>query len=132
MTDRPLASSPELFADRCLGKVTIRRLRQRGWIIHLFDEVFVDDGQQVSDEEWVAYAGQRGWAGLTKDKRIRRQPAYRSASTPIFALSNGHISIQDIVEWFSDAEDRILREAGNGRREFWMVYQGGRIERREP
>lgn len=125
-------SSPEFFADRCLGKVTIRRLRERGWIIHLFEDVFGDDGQSVSDEEWVSFAGQQRWAGLTKDKRIRRQPAYRSASTPIFALSNGQISIQEIVEWFTAVEAGIMREALNRRREFWMVYKGGRMERRDP
>lgn len=131
MTDRS-PSSPEFFADRGLGKVTIRKLRERGWLIHTFDAVFANDGQEVSDEEWVTYAGQNGWAGLTKDKRIRHQPAYQTASTPIFALSDGQLTIAEMVARFEAAEGRIWAAAGKDQREFWIVYAGGRVERRDP
>jgi PIN like domain len=39
--------------------------------------------QQVSDPEWIEYGLARGWALLTQDERIRRQPGdARTATAP--------------------------------------------------
>jgi hypothetical protein len=123
---------PRFFADRCMGVLTVNALRASGWDIVRISDVFEDDAQTTSDEVWVAYAGRQGWAGLTKDKKIRRQVSYRQAQTPIFALSSGNLGIPEMVNRFETARDRIWANAVTRRREFWVVYEGGRIERRDP
>lgn len=130
MTDPSSARPPEFFADRCLGRTTVDRLRERGWRIVRINEAFLDDAQSVSDEEWVAYGGTKAWALLTKDKRIRYQPAFEAAATPVFALSDGSITIDQMVERFESARSRIWEHARAGERQFWIVYDRGRIERR--
>ncbi len=104
MTDPSSEPQPRFVADRCLGKGSVERLRALGWSIVRISDVFVGDAQDVSDEQWVAYGGRRGMALLTKDKRIRYQPAFDNVVTPVFALT---------------------RE-----RQFWIVYAEGRVERR--
>lgn len=125
-------SPPRFFADRCLGKLTIQRLRELGWDIVTLADAFSDDAQAISDDEWIEHCSRQGWAGLTKDKRIRRQTAYQQSSTPIFALSNGQVTIDVMVERFEAARAKLWRVAGNGTREFWLIYEGGRLERRDP
>lgn len=132
MTDPSSAQRPRFLADRCLGRLTIRQLRERGWDIVQLGDVFADDAQAVGDDEWLDYAGQHGLAGLTKDKRIRYQPAFERATTPVFALADGSLPIAEMVERFDSARPRIWSNAANGKREFWVVYAGGRAERRFP
>ena len=95
-------------------------------------DVYPDDAQGIEDPAWVAYGGSQGWACLTKDKKIRRQPAYREASTPIFALSTGNLGVEAMIERFDAGRSRIWRHAQSTRREFWVVYEDGRVERRDP
>ena len=130
MTDPSSAQPPRFLADRCLGRVTIDRLRALGWDIVRLGELHSDDAQTTSDEELVAIAAANGWAVLTKDKRIRYQPSFHSAGTPLFALSGGGVSIADTVERFEQAKDRIWAAARAGEAQFWIVYEHGRVERR--
>lgn len=71
MTDPSSAQPPRFLADRCLGRVTIDRLRTLGWDIVRLGELQSNDAQTTSDEELVAIAAANGWSVLTKDKRIR-------------------------------------------------------------
>jgi len=89
MTGPSSAQPPRFLADRCLGRVTIDRLRELGWDIVRLGDLHEDDAQTTSDEELVALAAANGWAVLTKDKRIRYQPSFHRAGTPLFALSGG-------------------------------------------
>jgi hypothetical protein len=130
MTGPSSAQQPEFFADRCLGRTTVNLLRGLGWSIVRISDVYADDAQQVSDEEWVARGGAHGWALLTKDKRIRYQPAFDAAVTPVFALSDGSITIDQMVERFDAARDRIWTHTRAAERQFWIVYDRGRVERR--
>ncbi len=132
MTDQSSALPPRFLADRCLGRITVRRLRERGWDIVQLSDVYDDDAQAITDEEWLGYAGRHGYPGITKDKRIRHQPAFNRASTPVFVLSDGGLPIDEMVERFDMARGRIWANARNAEREFWVVYSGGRVERRWP
>lgn len=113
-----------------MGKVTVDRLRHLGWDIIRLGEVFEDDAQGISDEALVDLAAERGWAILTKDKRIRYQPSFDRATTPLFALSTGDITLAEAVERFEAARHRIWRAARETEGQFWIVYAEGRCERR--
>lgn len=130
MTGPSSAPSPRFFADRCLGRTTVNRLRDLGWDIVRISDVFTDDAQSVSDEEWVALGGTNGWALLTKDKKIRYQPSFQKASTPVFALSEGGVAIDEMVHRFEAGRGRIWEAAMATERQFWIVYEHGRVERR--
>lgn len=130
MTDPSNAPPPKFLADRCMGKVTVERLRHLGWDIARLGEVVENDAQETSDEALVELAGRRGWAILTKDKRIRYQPSFDRATTPLFALSSGDIPLAEAVERFEAARHRIWAAARQSGRQFWVVYGNGRCERR--
>lgn len=130
MTDPSSAPPPRFFADRCLGKVTVDRLRDLGWDIVRLSEVFPGDGQTISDETLLDYAAQQGWPVLTKDKRIRYQSSFHHAGTPVFAVSSGDLTIDRLVERFDAARRRIWEVAATPDGQFWIIYDKGRIERR--
>jgi predicted nuclease of predicted toxin-antitoxin system len=57
------------FIDRSLGKKAIANvLRKAGARVEVHDDHLP---QNARDEEWLTYAGQRHWAVITKDDRIR-------------------------------------------------------------
>lgn len=126
----PGQEPPEFLVDRTLGRSFIRQLRESGWRITAVAEVFPNDGQSTSDEEWISYAVEHRLAGITCDKRIRRQPSYLSARHPIFALSSNQLLIEEQVRRMVDRQEKIFRAAVGGR-EFWMVYED-RIQRVDP
>ncbi len=130
MTDPYSEPQPRFFADRCLGKGSVSRLRELGWNIIRIADVFADDAQDITDEEWVAYGGREGMALLTKDKQIRYQAAFEAACTPVFALSTGSITIDEMVARSEAARHRIWAAAPATGRQFWIVYGEGRAERR--
>ena len=130
MTDPSGAPPPRFLADRCLGRVTIEMLRELGWDIVRLADLEDDDAQATSDEQLVAIAAKNRWAVLTKDKRIRYQPSFNSAGTPLFALSDGGMTIAQTVERFEEARHRIWAGARAVEAQFWIVYEHGRIERR--
>lgn len=103
MTDPSSEPQPRFFADRCLGRGSVDRLRTLGWSVVRIADVFLDDAQAITDEEWVAYGARAGMALLTKDKRIRYQPAFNAAGTPVFALSDGQLGIAEMTERFDAA-----------------------------
>ncbi|MBA3020437.1 hypothetical protein [Propionicimonas sp.] len=130
MTDPPSEPQPRFFADRCLGKGSVTKLRALGWSIVRIADVFPDDAQDVTDEEWIAHGSSEGLALLTKDKAIRYQPSFREAGTPVFALSGGSIGLDEMVERFEAGRRKIWAAATAHERQFWMVYAGGRVERK--
>jgi hypothetical protein len=44
----------------------------------MVSDVFPDDGQNVSDPEWIEYGLTQGWGLLTQDVRIATQPAVQA------------------------------------------------------
>lgn len=66
---------PVFFVDRSLGRhVVADALRAAGARVEVHDDHFPQD---APDEVWLPVVGQREWAVLTKDDRIR----YRQAET---------------------------------------------------
>jgi hypothetical protein len=122
-----------LFAvDRCLGKTTCAALRERGWNLILITEVFPDDAQDVSDEEWMTWAAGEGSvdAALTKDSSMRRASWYQSSTIPVFSLGNQQTKTAEMVELFDRHRaqiDRIaFRKPG---RQFWVIRRNGELSR---
>lgn len=64
------------FIDRSLGRQAGLALREAGAAVELHDDHFAAD---ATDVEWLTDVGTKGWAVITKDKRIRRRPLERDA-----------------------------------------------------
>lgn len=136
MSPKPsVASQPEFFVDRSLGRSTAARLRQLSWIVHLVNDHFEHDGQFVKDESWIEYGLQRDWALLTKDQKIRyRADELLSLAEcgKMFCLSNGNLTIEQQAHVFDKARVHIERAVRRYDACFYQVYEGGRIVKRWP
>jgi hypothetical protein len=126
-----LGTPPNFLIDRSLGRGFAARMRACGWTVTLINDVFPNDAQEVTDEDWIRYGCAQGWAALTKDRRIRRSPQFEAATRPIFALSDGNLPIAEMVRRFDSQRTRIWNVALSEQREFWVVY-GSRIRRQYP
>lgn len=127
------ASRPEYFLDRALGVGFARALREAGWLAYRIADVFPDDAQSVTDEQWIETGSQRGWAMLTRDKRIRyRSHELEALNGQIFCLANGNLSVSESAQRFIEAQVAIERAVSTGARGFWKVYEEGRIRRTWP
>lgn len=62
--------SPEFFLDRNLGRRVAEGLRACGWTVHRIGDAFPDDGQDIPDEDRIAYGLDRSWVPLSKDERL--------------------------------------------------------------
>lgn len=50
-----------MLIDRSLMPQFAQALRDAGFSAYSLAEVFPDRSEQVSDVEWIEYAGERGW-----------------------------------------------------------------------
>ena len=91
---------PEFFFDRSLGKISARRLREAGYVVHLIAEYYPDDAQKIADEDWISEACRRGWVLLTKDRRIRYRARELAALQDgcLFCLADGNANLDIISE----------------------------------
>lgn len=65
------------FIDRCLGGAFVADvLREAGHLVVVHDDEFEPNTRDV---DWLQAVGERGWAVLTKDARIRTNALERSA-----------------------------------------------------
>ena len=82
-------------------------LRQAGMRVEIHDDHFPPDAE---DADGLRIVGQRGWAVLTKDERIRRRPLERraliDAGVCAFALTARRMSGSDIGQAFVRARAR--------------------------
>jgi hypothetical protein len=124
---RSSASPPEFFADRCLGKGAPALLAQRGWVVHLVTDHFADDAQAISDPEWIEYGLSRGWALLTQDARIRRQPAalapLRRWCGAMFCLSSAELPVETRADRFHANEAAIYARVRSRQGGFYVVHE---------
>lgn len=122
---RSVASQPEFFFDRSLGRETARRLRDLGWIVHLVSDAYPNDAQEIADEVWLRDGCARGWALLSKDKRIRYRGRELAALTGgrLFCLSNGNLPIATMVSRFERHRTAIWHHADGQSQGFWTVYE---------
>ncbi|GID29054.1 hypothetical protein [Paractinoplanes brasiliensis] len=124
----------EFLADRSIGRRVVTALRDVGERIHTLAEVFGEQiSQQVDDDSWIAHAGSRNWAALTKDKRIRHVTVEREAvaehRVPLFALSNANLGFAEMAGAFLAAMPAIHRICADTERGgIWVVHRDGRVE----
>src|SRR5690349_16771442 len=113
----------EFFLDRSLGKRSAAPLIEAGWVVHLIADFYGDDASEVPDEEWIAEGCRRGWALLTKDKKIRYRSHELEAldSGHLFCVASGNLSFQDMGERLRDAAPAMERAVARERFGFWHV-----------
>lgn len=100
-----------LFVDRALGAEDVpNALKGAGATIEIHQDHFVDT---TDDREWIEDVTKRGWAILTKDKRIKRNRLERmtleGAGAAAFILTAGDISGADMAAAFVRALPRIQK-----------------------
>ncbi len=106
---------PRFLIDRNLGtKVLPRALRDAGWQVSTLANEFGEArAQRATDEEWLQYAGERDFAILMKDKRIRYRQSEHDAlvrfGVRAFCLSQGSLTGDEQSAAFLRAESRIMR-----------------------
>ena len=129
-SDKP----PEFFFDRSLGKTSARLLREAGWTIHLIADFYPEDASNVAEEEWIREGCSRGWALLTKDKKIRYRADELGAlqAGHLLCLAADNLGLREMVDRFVDAGPAIGRAIRDHEVGFWHVQAAGRITRMWP
>ncbi len=99
-------------------------------------DIYGEQGaQEVADQEWIALAGERGWAYLSKDDRIRRRPAELQAlidgHVRAFCLTNGNLGFDDQAAWFVENRHRIIQRCRKPGPYVYGVYRD-RLEKLWP
>ncbi len=88
--------------------------------------------QNVSDEEWLADVGRKGWIVLTKDEKIRSRKlelqAVKNHSIGMFLLTAGNMTGEQMADLFAAALPKMLRFIKGNRKPFVAtIGTGGRI-----
>lgn len=126
---------PVFFIDHCLGrKLVVGRLKAAGADARaLVDEGFSENAEDV---EWLPIVASRGWAIVTKDKRIGKRPLEReaiiSAGGGAFIVAMGRLKGIEVADLLAGALPKMLRIWANCARPFIAVVLGsGVVEIRE-
>ncbi|MCH8613483.1 hypothetical protein [Arsenicicoccus dermatophilus] len=115
--------------------MTVARLRDAGWTVHMLSDVYPRDAQDVPDDTWIRYGCDRGWPLLTKDRRIRYRTEELSALTDgsfLFCLARQDLRMDQMVEAFITARPRIEKAIDRSDAGFWHIYADGTIKRMWP
>jgi hypothetical protein len=103
---------PVFFIDHCLGTEKVaQRLRAAGVDARvLVEEAFSEDAEDV---DWLPVVADKGWAILTKDKRIRHRAlereAIRQSGGGAFILTASGLAGDAIGEAFVRALPQMIR-----------------------
>ncbi len=131
MSRRAPPPPPEFFIDRSLGRHHLAAaLTDCGLVVHTLASVYGEErAQTVSDDEWLAFAGARGWVVLMKDDAIRRRPAeieaLRVAGVRAFCLTNANLRAADQSERFVTNRHRMIQRAAKSGPFIDGVYADG-------
>jgi hypothetical protein len=109
---------PEFCFDRNLGKSVPARLADLGWKTHRICDIFPDDAQLISDEDWITAALVRGWVPICKDGRIKgrnheRRPLEEHSGVLLY-LDNQRLGIDEMVRRFHASQAAIHRAVARG------------------
>jgi hypothetical protein len=121
---------PTFFIDRSLGSNIVRTaLDVAGANVVVHDEYFAPDEEDVV---WLAEAGRRSWAVLTKDRRIRKRVlerrALKAAGVHAFFLGNGCRGGSAMATAYVSALPAMLRAIAKASAPTWMSVHGdGRL-----
>lgn len=122
---------PAFFVDRSLGRHLLpEALQQAGFTAHTLASVYgEEEAQRVSDEEWIALAGQNEWVVLTKDDAIRRRPAELAAveehEVKMFCLTNAGLRGEEQRDRFFTNINRIVQRSRKPGPWICGVYERG-------
>jgi PIN like domain len=137
---------PTLYFDRSLGKALPEALRllQVPNVLHHHSppeaagitrrtgslSLFADN---APDDEWLEFAGRRGWIAFSQDYKMHRESAplaaIRQHNTMVFYLWGSQASRWDKMRVFAAAYDRIIAEAANTSGPFVRrVTMAGKLE----
>lgn len=95
---------PDLFLDRSLGRIKVASLlRAEGLRLTTLAEHYgIPADEDVIDVQWLALAGQQGWAVFMKDARIRYNRAERETvkeyQVRCFCLSNRNLTGDEMAQ----------------------------------
>lgn len=125
--------SPEvIFVDRSLGSQKVPAgLRALGILVEVHDDHFPRD---EDDTVWLQACGSNGWIVLTKDERIRRDPAevraiIASGAHAIF-IGRQDVTAEEMLQDLTLALPRMMKRlAGAQKPTYLLVHKGGRIDR---
>lgn len=122
---------PEFFLDRCLGsKIVPQALRGKDFQLKTMEEHYgKKQAQLISDEEWLAEAGQQNWVVLTKDKRIKTRTAEIDMiiehQVRCFCINRGDLKGDEMARYFIYNMDAIIRACKNSGPFVYSVSIGG-------
>ena len=125
---------PDLFLDRSLGRITVPRLlREFGLrLITSAERYGIPDDERVTDEQWLAEAGQLGEVVLMKDSRVRYNEAEKQAvqrfGVRCFCLTRQDLRGDEMAQWFIENLDHIAL-ACQTEGPFVYAVQEARIDR---
>jgi hypothetical protein len=125
---------PDLFLDRSLGRIKVASLlRAEGLRLTTLAEHYgIPADEDVIDVQWLALAGQQGWAVFMKDARIRYNRAERETvknyQVRCFCLSNRNLMGEEMAERFISNLDRITNACAEPGPFIYAVHKN-RIER---
>lgn len=105
---------PELtfFTDRDLGKAFPRILRERGLSVVRYGDHYGE--HVVTDDEWLAFAAQRGFVSLSNDRNIRSDPVAIASVMEnggrLFVVRAKNLTAPEKADLVTAALDGIYRE----------------------
>lgn len=130
----PPPSPPTIFVDRSLGSKKIPDgIRAAGFPVEIHDDHFAQD---EDDTTWLNACGPNGWIVLTKDERIRRDPAevravIASGAHAIF-IGRQNVTAEEMLDDLTRALPRLLQRLKDAKKpRYFLVHKGGRVDRLE-
>ena len=110
-SDRLIGRAIHTFlVDRCLGRYTIpAALSALGYAVELHSDHF--SPKEQDDSKWLALAGDKGWAVLSGDNRVRRADielqTVKNHQIRYFAFRSNNISGEDQAQLLRKHDSRI-------------------------
>ena len=127
---------PEFCFDRNLGKTLPARLAELGWVVHRIADIFPNDAQEISDQDWMAAALARGWVPFCKDGRIRGRDHERLPLEVhgglMFYLDNQQLPLDEMVRRVHQVQAAVYRAVRRGGPAVYAIRRECRIERTWP
>jgi hypothetical protein len=107
------AGLPDVFVDRSLGRIRVPQLLRTAGIrlVTLAERYGVPADEQVTDEQWLTEAGERGEVVFMKDDRVRYNVAEKAAikrhQIQCFCLARQDLAAQEMADRFLRSIARI-------------------------
>ena len=123
------AGLPDLFLDRSLGRIKVPGLLSGAGLrlTTLSEHYGVPGDETIADEEWLEFAGSRGWVVLMKDKRIRYRPHEREVierfRVRCFCLAGRNLPADEMAARFLRSLPAMVAACRDPGPFIYMVYK---------